>query len=78
MSSIEFRVLKEKKVDKEINLKVRKNDALNRLSVEFSSDTCKLVIQKSFQDTHEGRLKSEQFQESIKNINDLKKYFGVK
>jgi len=78
MSSIEFRVLKKKKVDKETNLKVQKNDALNRLSVEFSSDVCKLVVQKSFQDTYEGRLASEEFQKSIKSTNDLKAYFGVK
>lgn len=78
MSNIEYRVIKNKKVDKETNLKVLKNVALSRLSVEFSSDVCKLVVQKTFQDTHDGRTAAEEFQKSIKSTNDLKKYFGVK
>lgn len=77
MSSIEYRVLNNKKVDKETNLKVSKNDALNRIAVEFSSDVTKIVLQKSFQDTYEGRLAAEEFQKTIKSTNDLKKYFGI-
>lgn len=78
MSSIEYKVIKKKKLDKETNLKVLRNDALRRIAVEFSSDVCKMVIQKSFQDTYEGRAEAEEFQKTIKNTNDLKQYFGVK
>lgn len=78
MSNLDYRVIKKKKVDKETNLRVLKNEALNRIAVEFTSDICKLTLQKSYQDTYEGRLEAEEFQKTIKSTNDLKQYFGVK
>lgn len=78
MTILDNKVIKTKKVDKETNVKILKNEATSRIMVEFSSDVCKLVVQKSFQDTHEGRLQAEEFQKTIKSTNDLKTYFGVK
>lgn len=77
MSSLDNKVIKKKKIDKETNLKVLQNRALGRVMVEFSSDVCKLVVQKSFQDTYEGRKEAEDFQKAIKSTNDLKRYFGM-
>jgi len=77
MSTLDNRVIKKKKVDKETNMRVLKNDTLHRVMVEFSSDVCKLVVQKSFQDTHQGRADAEEFQKTINCTNDLKKYFGI-
>ena len=78
MTFVDFKVVKTKKVDKETNLKVMRNEALSRISVEFSSDVTKLKVQKSFQDTFEGRRDAELFQRSIKSTEDLKAYFGIK
>lgn len=77
MSSLDFKVMKKKKLDEETNLRVLKNTALGRISVEFSSDTCKLIVQKSFQNTHEGRKEADEFSKTIKSTDDLKRYFGI-
>jgi hypothetical protein len=74
----ESKVIKQKKLDKECSLKVSKNEMGARIFVEFSTTDGKFVIQKSFQDTFEGRKKAKEFQNSIKNIKDLRKYLGVK
>lgn len=77
MSNIEYRVVKKKKLDKELTLRVLKNDASARIYVEFSLDSSTMVLQKSFQDTFAGRKEAETFQDTIKTGFDLKRYFGV-
>lgn len=77
MSKLDYKVIKKKKLDQNTNLKVFKHEATERVLVEFSSDICKMVIQKSFQDTYEGRLAAEDFQKTIKSTDDLKRYFGI-
>jgi len=74
MSQLDIKVLKKKKLDKELNLKVTKNDATERIFVEFSSKDGKLVVQRSFQDTYYGRLEAEKFEESMKTIEDFQLY----
>lgn len=78
MSNLEYRVLKNKKVDKELTMRVLKNPALSRIAVEFSSTACRMSVQKTFQDTYEGRVEAAEFEKTIKNTEDLKRYFGVK
>lgn len=46
--------------------------------MEFKSADKKLTTQKSFQDTHEGKKEAAKFEKSMKNIKDLRKYFGLK
>lgn len=78
MSNFENKIIKKKKIDKELNLKVTQNNASERIFVEFSSENGKLVLQKSFQKNHKGTEEALEFQDSIKSIADLKKYFGLK
>lgn len=77
MSSIDTKVIKKVELDQETFLRFLRNEALSRISVEFSSTSSKLVLQKSFQDTYEGRREAEQFSKTITCTNDLKRYFGV-
>lgn len=77
MANFENKVVKKKKLDKELNLKVSKNEMSGRIFVEFTSEDGKLILQKSFQDTYEGNKESEGFQKSVKSIKDLRKYFGL-
>ena len=77
MSSFENKVLKNKKLDKELTLRVMQNDANGRIFVEFASEGGKLLLQKSFQDTASGKKDAENFQKSIRSIADLMKYFGL-
>jgi hypothetical protein len=72
------KVIKKKSMNKELTLKVSKNEDNARIFVEFSSEDGKLVLQKSFQDTISGREDAEEFQKSIKTLKDLRKYFGLK
>ncbi len=78
MSQLDIKVLKKKKLDKDLSLKVTKNDATERIFVEFSSKDGKLVIQRSFQDTYYGRLEADKFEESMKTIEDFQSYFASK
>lgn len=78
MSSLESKVLKKKKVDNELTVKVTKNEAAGRIFVEFSAESSKLVLQKSFQNTYAGFKEAEDFEDSIKSIEELKSYFGIK
>lgn len=78
MSRLDTKVLKKKKLDNETHLRVYKNEALQRISVEFSSDTFKMILQKSYQDTYEGRRDADEFSKTIKSTEDLKRYFGIK
>lgn len=77
MANYDSKVLKKKKIDKELNLKVTQNEMSGRIFVEFSSEDGKLVTQKSFQNTYDGKKESDAFQKRFKSINDLKKYFGL-
>jgi hypothetical protein len=71
------KVLKNKKLDKEASLKITQNTMSGRIFVEFSSESAKLVLQKSFQNTYEGNKEAQAFSKSIKSIKDLRKYFGL-
>jgi hypothetical protein len=78
MGNLENKVLKKKKLDKELNLKVLVNNASERILVEFSSKDGKMVLQKSFQDNYYGRQDAKAFETSIKTIEDLKEHFDKK
>jgi hypothetical protein len=78
MSTLEIKVLRKKKLDKELSLKVTKNEASERIFVEFSSKDGKMVLQRSFQDTYHGRLDADSFGESIKSIDELSAHFKAK
>lgn len=78
MKNLENKVLKEKKLDTELTLTVTQNEMSGRIFVQFASESPKLTLQKSFQDSYEGKLDSENFAKSIKSMKDLKKYFGIK
>lgn len=73
----ENKVLKKKKLDNEASLKVTQNEMSGRIFVDFYSEDGRLKVQKSFQDTHQGRADAEKFQKKIKSIKDLRKYFGI-
>jgi hypothetical protein len=74
----DFKILKEKKLDRGTLLKVSKNLMSGRIFVEFRSIDPKLVLQKNFQDSHDGKIRSEEFSRSIKNTDQLLEYFGLK
>lgn len=78
MASLDLKVLKKKKIDKELTLKVSRNESSERIFVEFSSKDGKIVLQKSFQDNFYGHRDAEVFENSIKNIDALKAYFKLK
>lgn len=78
MPSYENKILKKKKLDKELNLKITQNEMSGRIFVEFSTESGKMVVQKSFQDNYEGQKEAEAFQKSMKNMRDFKKYLGIK
>ena len=77
MGLLDVKVLKKKKLDKDLNLKVSKNDASERIFVEFSSKDGKLVVHKSFQDTYLGRMEATKFEETYKTIEELKAHFKM-
>lgn len=74
MSLLDVKVLKKRKLDKDLNLKVSRNEASERIFVEFSSKDGKLIVQKSFQDTYYGRLEADKFEENFRSLEDLKNY----
>ena len=75
----DFRLLKEKIIDKEITLKISQNIMSGRLFVEFSyKGVPTITCQKSFQDSFSGRIEAEDFSKSIKNLDQLKERFGIK
>jgi hypothetical protein len=77
MSNLEYREVKNKKVDKELTLRVLVNIAAERILVEFSSKDGKMVLQKSFQDNFHGREDAKKFEKHFKSIKELKKHFKV-
>lgn len=74
----DFKIIKEKNLDSNTVLVIKKNLMSGRIFVEFSSVRPKLSVQKSFQDTMDGKIKSEEFSKSIKSTEQLMTYFGVK
>jgi len=77
MTGSDFRIIKEKQLD-DVVLKITQNLMSGRIFVEFNSSNPKLTLQKSFQDNLDGKTKSEVFSKSIKNVSQLKQYFGIK
>ncbi len=78
MSTLEIKTIRKQKLDKDLTVKVTKQNAAERIFVEFSSKDGKLVLQRSFQDTYAGRKSAEEFENTFKSIDDLKKHFKVK
>jgi hypothetical protein len=74
---LETKVLKKKALDKELTLTVSKIGMNSRIIVEFRHISGKMVRQKTFQDTFEGRAEADKFSKSIKNTKELRKYFGL-
>ena len=74
---IEHKTLKNKKLGEDLNLSVVLNEMAGRILVEFKSEDGKITLQKSFQNTVEGRTDSEKFQKKIKSLKDLRDYFGL-
>jgi hypothetical protein len=77
MTNFEIKILKKKKIDKELNLKITQNEMSGRIFVEFSSNDGRLVLQKSFQDNVDGKRDAEKFSKTIKSFNALRKYFRL-
>lgn len=77
-TNTDFKLIREKKVDKDTTLKVTKNIMSGRIFVEFTADNPRIVLQKNFQDSLYGKIKSEEFARSIKSIDQLREYFGLK
>lgn len=91
--SLEHKILKNKKVDKEkeLTLKVSEDTQGERLFVEFTAEIerpqlvgspserrmLKLKAQRSFQNTFAGRAEAEEFSKSIKSVADLKKHLKI-
>jgi len=78
MAILENKVVKKKKIDKDLNLKITRNDASERLFVEFSSRDNKLIMQKSFQNNYHGRLLAEAFENSFQSFEQFQQYFDKK
>ena len=74
----DFKLLKEKKIDKGTTLRVSQNLMSGRIFVEFTSNNPRIVLQKNFQNTMDGKLQSEKFAKSIKSTDQLREYFGIK
>ena len=77
-TNTDFTLIKEKKIDKETTLKITQNIMSGRIFVEFRSNNPRIVLQKNFQDSLYGKLKSEEFVKSIKSTDQLREYFGLK
>lgn len=78
MGNLEYKVVKKKKIDKELTLRVLINHAAERILVEFSSKDGKIVLQKSFQDNYYGKEEAKAFETTIKSISELKSHFRLK
>ena len=77
-TNTDFKLIREKQLDKDTTLKVTKNLMSGRIFVEFKNMEWKILLQKNFQDSYDGKLKSENFAKSIKNTQQLLEYFGIK
>lgn len=74
---IENKILKNLELSRGLTLKVTQNEMAGRILIEFKSEDGKLTLQKSFQNTVEGRMESERFEKKIRTLRDLKVYFGL-
>ena len=74
----DFKILKEKKLDRGTTLKITKNAMSGRIFVEFTCKEPKIVLQKNFDNSLHGRKESEEFSKSIKNTKQLLEYFGLR
>ena len=73
---MEYKIKKQKKLEKELNLKIYEDPYNSRLFVEFYSDDRKFILQRSFQNTIFGQKESEEFSKSLKNLKELKARLG--
>lgn len=73
---MEQKVVKQKKLDKELNLKISEDTYSARIYVEFSSDDRKLVLQRSFQNNIAGREQCAEFSRSLKTLQELRDRLG--
>jgi len=73
----DFKLIREKDLDEGTVLRVSKNIMSGRIFVEFSSENPRIVLQKNFQDSLDGKKDAEAFSRSIKNTNQLRSYFGL-
>ncbi len=74
----DFKLIKEKKIDKETTLKISQNLMSGRIFVEYVSNNPRIVSQKNFQDTYDGKRLSEEFAKRFKSTKELREYFGIK
>ena len=74
----DFKLVKEKKLDKESTLTIKRNLMNGRIFVEYTSNNPRIVLQKNFQDTYDGKMLSEEFAKKYKNTKELREYFGIK
>ena len=74
----DFKLIREKKLDKGTVLKVSKNLMSGRIFVQFTSENPRITLQKNFQDSLFGKMESEKFAKSITSTDQLKEYFGLK
>jgi hypothetical protein len=74
----DFKMLRKKDLDKGTTLKITQNLMSGRIFVEFATEDRKLVLQKNFQDSLDGKSESDKFSKSIKTTDQLREYFGVK
>lgn len=75
MSFLENKLVRKKKLDKELNLHVLLNYTSERFIVEFFSKDRKMILQKTFQNNFDGIAQMKKFENSFKSMKDLKKYF---
>jgi hypothetical protein len=74
----DFRLIREKNIDRETTLKVTQNIMSGRIFVEFSSNDPNITLQKNFQNNFDGKIKSEEFTKSITSTEQLRAYFGIR
>lgn len=72
----DFKLIKEKELDENTKVVIKKNLMSGRIFVEFSCTCPKLTLQKSFQETKAGELASKEFSKSISGTEELIKYFS--
>lgn len=75
-TSADFKLIREKQLDKNATLKITQNHMSGRIFVEFRSDVPRITLQRNFQDSIFGKMESERFAKSIKNTDQLIAYFG--
>ena len=71
------KVVKTKKLGKNVVLQVSENEHSQRILVDFFTTDGKIKVQKTFQNNFEGKKEAKEFQKRFKSLNDLKKYFGL-